>query len=84
MAVFELPTYEEGHPKYLADDPHQPVRRWWDGLGKAFAEAIDAGYILNLDESMIRWLGQASSCGFDENLPCLQYFPVAQKRASAK
>jgi hypothetical protein len=52
QACFVLPTY--GRP----GDKHNAVRRWWDALFKRFQEAIDAGYILNPDESMIQWLGQ--------------------------
>ena len=52
QACFTLPTY--GRPA----DKHDPVRRWWDALFKCFAEAIDAGHILNPDESMIQWLGK--------------------------
>jgi len=52
QTCFELPTYGR------KDDAFDPVRRWWDSLRLTFAEAIDAGYILNLDESMLRWLGQ--------------------------
>lgn len=52
QTCFRLPTY--GRP----GDAHDPVRRWWDALFKAFSAAIDAGYILNPDESMIQWLGK--------------------------
>jgi len=52
QATFSLPTY--GKPS----DPLNPTRRWWDALFAFFAAAIDAGYVLNPDESMIQWLGK--------------------------
>ena len=54
QTCFDLPTYGRKGDEYDA------VRRWWDGLRRSFNEAIDAGYILNGDESMLRWLG--STC----------------------
>eukprot|EP00966_Prymnesium_polylepis_P282143 6519500-Prymnesium_polylepis.1 len=52
QACFVLPTY--GRPA----DKHNAVRRWWDALFERFGAAIDAGYVLNPDESMIQWLGK--------------------------
>ena len=38
--------------------PQLQNRRWWDALRDAFRCAITAGWLLVLDESMVRWLGR--------------------------
>ena len=51
-ACFELPTHGK------ADDPFNRTRRFWDALRDAFCAAVVCSWIMCLDESMLKWLGQ--------------------------
>ena len=44
--------------KYSKDDPFAPTRRFWDSLRAAFMSAMECGWLLCLDESMVKWTGR--------------------------
>ena len=51
-ACFVLPAYGD------ANDKFDRTRKWWDCLREAFYAAVTCGWIMCLDESMIKWLGR--------------------------
>ena len=52
QACFDLPTY--GKP----DDKFDKVRYFWYSLRDGFLAAVTPGWIMCLDESMVKWLGR--------------------------
>ena len=71
MACFRLPRWknkeetqqENGEQvwrsaKFDKDDPFAPTRRFWDSLRAGFLYAMNVGWLLCLDESMVKWTGR--------------------------
>ncbi|EOD33660.1 hypothetical protein EMIHUDRAFT_229385 [Emiliania huxleyi CCMP1516] len=52
QACFELPTYGS------SSDPFNATRKFWDTLRDAFFAAVTCGWVMCLDESMVKWLGR--------------------------
>lgn len=52
QACFRLPTNN------TPADPFDKTRRFWDALRDAFKKAVTAGWVICVDESMVKWLGR--------------------------
>lgn len=50
---FVLPMYPNSEA-----DPFRLTRRWWDSLRDAFERAVTCGWLMVMDESMVRWMGR--------------------------
>jgi len=57
VATFFLPQYNLGDNEYTPNDPFVKTRRWWNSLRDGFFSAVEASWLLVLDESMVRWTG---------------------------
>lgn len=48
-----------GYPADIGpDDSFNPIRRWFDALNELWKHVFVPGYLLCIDESMIKWLGR--------------------------
>ena len=55
QACFELPT----GPNARESDPFMATRYMWDTCRATFNAAVSPGWIMTLDESMVKWLGKS-------------------------
>ena len=72
LQVFSLPQYKSGSPYSSADchgncgpplgtvspDPFQSIRRFIDACNEQWSKVLKPGWLLTIDESMIKWLSR--------------------------
>ena len=58
LRCFTLPGYSRGDAGWKKDDPFHATRRFWDALRDGFYAAVEASWLLVLDESMVQWQGR--------------------------
>lgn len=62
LCCFSLPTRTN-----TDNDPFMQTRHMWESCRKVFANAVSPGWLITLDESMVKWLGK--------NMPGLMVVP---------
>lgn len=62
LTCFTLPTRNN-----VGDDPFQATRHMWETCRNVFLNAVSPGWLLTLDESMVKWVGK--------NMPGLMVVP---------